>query len=283
MNDTAPTGKLDAAVPLGKLPNYRIAAGDPDVRGWEVLGSDGRKIGEVDDLLVDTHRLRACYLDVTLDPGLREESATPGEAVSAGPETETAASPDLSPPPNVHSDLVGLAPMIEETVVRATLSEEENRLTQEHHLGFNARHVLIPVGRARLDAEHDRILVEGLRSMDATTLPDYTGQTLDRDYELSLRRWFDEASVASPEEDFYAHHLYDEDRFYSPRRLGRDRASAESARAAGLEADAPPAGEQDRTVTGELDRAVGAPDRSGPRGEAEVPQEETVLPGRGRT
>lgn len=261
-DDTTPTGQLDAAVPdtpltpLRKLLHYRIAAGDPDVRGWEVLGSDGRKIGEVDDLLVDTDLLRARYLDVTLDPGLFEESGTAGEAVSAGLEAEPAARPDLSSPPNVHSDLARLGPMMQETVVRATLSEEENRLTQEHHLGFNGRHVLIPVGRARLDADHDRILVEGLLSVDAPSLPDYTGQPLDRDYETSLRRRFDETYVQSPQQDFYEHHLYDEDRFYGSRRGARDQAPVESARVAGLAPGAPPAGEQDRTVTGELDRAV---------------------------
>lgn len=291
-DDRTSTGKLDAAlpstplVPLGELPRYRIAAGDPDVRGWEVLGSDDRKIGEVDDLLVDTERLRARYLDVSLDPGLSEEGGAAGGADRAAPVPEALAgsveTPDLSPPTHPSSEMGGLAPQIQETVVRATLSDEENRLTQEHHLGYT-RHVLIPIGRARLDAERDRILVEGLRSADALALPDYAGQTLDRDYEAGLRRWFDEAAAPSPEEDFYAHHLYDEDRFYGSRRLSRGQASAENARAAGLEASTPPAGEQERTVTGELDRAVGTSDRSGPLAEAEVTEEEAALPVRGRT
>lgn len=53
---------------------------------------------------------------------------------------------------------------------------------------------------------------------------------------------------------------------------------AENARAAGLEAgDTAPAGEPDRTITGELDRAVNAPDHSVTRD-----REEAVLPVRGR-
>jgi hypothetical protein len=45
----------------------------------------------------------------------------------------------------------------------------------EHHHGFNGHHVLIPIGRATLDAEHDRIVVEALRSADVPGLPDYSG------------------------------------------------------------------------------------------------------------
>jgi len=133
--------------------------------------------------------------------------------VSAGPESEGPTGP---------GDLSGLGAAVQETLVRATLSDEENRLTQEHHLGFHTRHVLVPIGRARLDAEHDRILLDGLRSADVLGLPDYAGQTLDRDYEAGLRRRFDDAYAHSPEQDFYSHHLYDDDRFYGSRR-GRSR------------------------------------------------------------
>jgi hypothetical protein len=283
--DRTPTGELDAAVPgsslrpLGRLHHYRIAEGDPDVRGWEVFGSDGRKIGEVDDLLVDIQALRARYLDVALDLDLFAES----EPASGGAETAAPATAAVPAP----AATGGLAPlMTTEAVVRATLSDEENRLTQAHHLGFSTRHVLIPIGHARLDGEHDRILVERLPSTDALGLPDYNGQTLDREYEASLRRAFEPAYTHSPERDFYAHDLYDEERFYSPRRQRTDRgqALAGNARAAGLEpGGAPTAGAQDRTVTGELDRAVGTPDRGTLRSEAEAPQEEAALPVRGRS
>ena len=58
----------------------------------------------------------------------------------------------------------------------------------------------------------------------------------------------------------------------------RGEAIAENARAAGLEAnDTHPEGEQNRTITGELDRAVDAPDHSVTRD-----REEAALPVRGR-
>ena len=60
-------GDMDRVVPLGQLDDFRVAEGDPDGRGWEVLASDGRKIGEVDELLVDTAAMKVRYLDVDLD------------------------------------------------------------------------------------------------------------------------------------------------------------------------------------------------------------------------
>jgi photosynthetic reaction center H subunit len=53
--------------PLNDLSGYKVADGYPDVDGWDVIASDGTKIGEVDDLLVDTVAMRVRYLDVDLD------------------------------------------------------------------------------------------------------------------------------------------------------------------------------------------------------------------------
>lgn len=58
-------------VPLKELKDFQVAKGDPDVRGWEVLSNDGRRIGKVDDLLVDTAAMKVRYLDIDLDDDLR--------------------------------------------------------------------------------------------------------------------------------------------------------------------------------------------------------------------
>lgn len=52
---------------LSELKGYKVAEGDPDVRGWTVKSSDGRTIGKVDDLVVDTREMRARYLAVDLE------------------------------------------------------------------------------------------------------------------------------------------------------------------------------------------------------------------------
>lgn len=53
--------------PLKDLPDYEMAEGNPDVRGWDVSGDDGQKFGEVNDVLVDQQAERVKYLDVEVD------------------------------------------------------------------------------------------------------------------------------------------------------------------------------------------------------------------------
>lgn len=154
---------LDRVVPLDELDDFRVADGDPDVRGWDVIASDGRKVGEVDELLVDTAAMKVRYLDVDLD-----------DEVLAGGEN---------------------------------------------------RHVLIPIGYARLDETEDRIFVDELDSARLAALPVYDHQPLTRDYEGSLRTNLDasyshDTRITSAGTDFYAHDHYDEVRFYGTRRPG---------------------------------------------------------------
>ena len=55
------------AVPLSDLKDFKVADGAPDVRGWDVKSDDGRKIGEVKELLVSPSERRVRYLCVRLD------------------------------------------------------------------------------------------------------------------------------------------------------------------------------------------------------------------------
>lgn len=61
---------------LSDLDDYRVAADDPDPRGWQVTSRDGRDIGRVRDLVVDTAAMKARYLDVEVDAAL---NPSPGE------------------------------------------------------------------------------------------------------------------------------------------------------------------------------------------------------------
>lgn len=51
---------------LDELDDYKVASGDPDIRGWEVKAG-GRKIGKVDDLIVDLSAMQVRYMDVEID------------------------------------------------------------------------------------------------------------------------------------------------------------------------------------------------------------------------
>jgi hypothetical protein len=53
---------------LSRLSGYKVDKHQIDPRGWDVVNSDGRNIGEVRDLIVDTQTMKATSLDVELDP-----------------------------------------------------------------------------------------------------------------------------------------------------------------------------------------------------------------------
>ena len=48
--------------------DYMLADAIPDVRDWEVAFPDDRRVGKVDDLIVDTSTMLVKYLEVKLDP-----------------------------------------------------------------------------------------------------------------------------------------------------------------------------------------------------------------------
>lgn len=151
---------IDRVVPLDQLDDFEVAEGDPDVRGWKVMGSDGRQVGEVDNLLVDTGAMKVRYLDVDVEDEL---------------------DPDRKD-----------------------------------------RHILVPIGYARLDESDDHVFVDGLTSTELRTMPVYDHTPVTREYETDLRGRFDRNfSGAATGPDFYASDLYDADRFYSARRGGQ--------------------------------------------------------------
>ncbi|HEX8455546.1 MAG TPA: DUF2382 domain-containing protein [Longimicrobium sp.] len=156
--------EMDRVVPLGQLDDFKVAEGDPDVRGWQVVASDGRTIGEVDELLIDTNAMKVRYLDVEVENGLMAE-------------------PD--------------------------------------------RHVLVPIGYARLDRSADRVMVDNIASTDLRTMPAYDQSPVTRDYETSVRNSFPGgpaatevesdtgmAAAGSHDTDFYTHDSFDDNRFF---------------------------------------------------------------------
>ncbi|MBW3656879.1 MAG: PRC-barrel domain-containing protein, partial [Gemmatimonadetes bacterium] len=64
------TNSFDRVVPLSQLDGYGVADGDPDIRGWEVYSQDGRKIGSVDQLLVDRDAMKVSHMEVDVDEQL---------------------------------------------------------------------------------------------------------------------------------------------------------------------------------------------------------------------
>jgi sporulation protein YlmC with PRC-barrel domain len=52
--------------PLSGLKDFRISKGEPDIRGWEVRTLNGREVGRVDDLLVDTDAGEVVMMEIEL-------------------------------------------------------------------------------------------------------------------------------------------------------------------------------------------------------------------------
>src|SRR4051794_14948870 len=47
------------------MPDYKVESGDPDPRGWNVVTTDGRSVGRVEDLVIDTSAMKVRHLIVT--------------------------------------------------------------------------------------------------------------------------------------------------------------------------------------------------------------------------
>jgi sporulation protein YlmC with PRC-barrel domain len=56
-------------VPMHELDGYTLADGEPDIRGWDVRTLNGREIGEIEDLIVDTDRGEVVMIDVEMRDG----------------------------------------------------------------------------------------------------------------------------------------------------------------------------------------------------------------------
>lgn len=56
-------------VSIDDLDGYKIADGEPDIRGWDVRTLNGREVGEVEDLLIDPDRGEVVMLEVELRDG----------------------------------------------------------------------------------------------------------------------------------------------------------------------------------------------------------------------
>jgi sporulation protein YlmC with PRC-barrel domain len=60
-------GGSRSAIPLAQLRGWRIAEGAVDPRGWDVCSGDGRRIGDVYEVLVDPSTRMVRYLDVEVE------------------------------------------------------------------------------------------------------------------------------------------------------------------------------------------------------------------------
>ncbi|HET9986754.1 MAG TPA: PRC-barrel domain-containing protein [Longimicrobiales bacterium] len=58
-----------ALTPLSQLPGFRVAEGEPDVRGWRVVDCRGDEVGVIDDLVVDPAARKVRYALARIEGG----------------------------------------------------------------------------------------------------------------------------------------------------------------------------------------------------------------------
>ncbi|MGH7477180.1 MAG: PRC-barrel domain-containing protein [Longimicrobiales bacterium] len=85
----------------------------------------------------------------------------------------------------------------------------------EEEIARDERHVLIPIGAARLHEKDDRVYVNDLDARAVSTLPRYQGGPVDPDYEQRVHGGFGvpPASADRP----YEHRIFDDREFYDSR------------------------------------------------------------------
>jgi sporulation protein YlmC with PRC-barrel domain len=137
---------------LEDLKGFHVAEGDHDVRGWEVRTPDDRKIGKVEELIVDPVEKRVRYMEVKVDG--------------------------------------------------KTLGIDDDR------------HILVPIGTARLKEKGHDVLIERLPVQGLAGAPAYKRGPITRDYETSLRNYYG-ATAVGPASDYYKDDIYDDTRMWS--------------------------------------------------------------------
>ena len=69
-NDTTNSDRGEPRIArLSDLSDWELKDDQPDVRGWNVVGADGTRVGDVHELLADPSARRVRYLDIEVADG----------------------------------------------------------------------------------------------------------------------------------------------------------------------------------------------------------------------
>ena len=190
---------LDRLVPLDRLDDFEVADGDPDVRGWSVVSADGKKIGEVDQLLVDTDAMKVRYLDVDLEgamPGSdSRHTLLPIGYVALDRHTETVRATTLraaecaAVPPYTREPLTRQGAMelddhwrarsAADDEARMTLSEEQLTIRKRERAAGEVeieKHVVSEHVRREVPLTHEEVVVERHAVDDPMAAPARIGE-----------------------------------------------------------------------------------------------------------
>lgn len=280
-----------------ELQDFRVSEKDPDVRGWDVYGSDGQKFGVVDDVVVDVKDRNLRYIQVKLTSEvsptdrnilvpvgianlhdsdnevhiksydkqtIKKYPEYTGEDVSREYETtlrrallpETTETSDEDFYEHEHFDehrFYGKRRVhklyrskdlgkYKENLVRPDVKgwnvydEDGNKLGKvdeviadpymervrylEVELKDNDRHVLVPLGAAKMKEKDDDLVLHKFRTDTLHKMPEYKGDFVTRDYEIEMSKVYNPDKTFSDkpgEAEFYDEEYFSEGRFYGDR------------------------------------------------------------------
>lgn len=156
-------------IPLSKIEDeYILPDPLPDFRGWRVALPDGRRVGRVSDLIVDTDRMIVKYIEVKVD-----------------------------------KDVLGA-------------DDDTYRL--------------VPIAAARLDDDGEGVVIDRLPGASLADSPRHTGGAPTREQERALRDYYEPAIRAGGGTD---RGMFDQERFWGKRGMGRDDAPSLARRGRG--------------------------------------------------
>lgn len=127
---TGPDPRLSRhLLPLREAKRYRLAKGEPDIRGWSVYTSTGQEVGRVGDLLVDTAMGEVVMFDVNRgDTG--DQTIAPLRAAWIDRETrrviiDAAYLAPVAAQPDVYTTTTTMRSPVPPAAPPATVSDEE--------------------------------------------------------------------------------------------------------------------------------------------------------------
>jgi len=87
------------------------------------------------------------------------------------------------------------------------------------------RHLLMPIGIARLDEKDDKVLMPRMTGDLAASCPTYMGGPIERDYETAVWRSLNPGGTPPEGDALYNEELFDERRPFASRRPASDQAN----------------------------------------------------------
>lgn len=173
---------------LHDLKGFRVRKGEPDIRGWDVVTSDKKKIGEVHELIVDTVDMKVRYLDVDVDSKVLETKK------------------------NSHV----LIP-----IAGAQLDDDDNRVYLEE-ISVQELLALPPYDHRAITREYETNIASWFQKASRRDAVSTTPVTTGSDLDPAATRREPVAMPPDANDEFYKQDHFSEGRFWGERRAGRE-------------------------------------------------------------